>query len=92
MLKQAIFRITIGYRLVSSGGIRFYVEDTGKGVPEEMRQKIFDRFVKVDRFSQGTGQGLEISREAVNRLGGKIGIDSTLGKGSTFWFELPNKE
>ena len=84
--------ITIGYRLVSSGGIRFYVEDTGKGVPEEMRQKIFDRFVKVDSFSQGTGLGLEISREAVNRLGGKIGIDSTLGKGSTFWFELPNKE
>ena len=84
--------ITIGYRLVSSCGIRFYVEDTGKGVPEEMRQKIFDRFVKVDSFSQGTGLGLEISREAVNRLGGKIGIDSTLGKGSTFWFELPNKE
>ena len=82
-------KITIGYRLCDNDRIRFYVADTGKGISREMLPVIFERFIKEDTFSQGAGIGLQISREIVRRLGGEIGVESEVGKGSTFWFEIP---
>ena len=84
-------QITIGYRLCDNDRIRFFVADTGKGVSREMQLAIFERFVKADSFSQGAGIGLEISREIVSRLDGKIGVESEEGKGSTFWCEIPRQ-
>lgn len=81
--------ITIGYHYTRKGRIRFYVEDTGIGIPEEKKSKIFERFVKLNSFAQGTGLGLQISKEIVSKLGGVIGVESKYGEGSTFWFEIP---
>lgn len=81
--------VEIGYYLISPDTVRFYVEDTGIGIPSEMHYRIFDRFTKVNSFSQGAGVGLEISRAIIHHLGGEIGVDSEPGKGSTFWFEIP---
>lgn len=70
-------------------GLYFYVTDTGKGIAEENIPKVFDRFSKFDSFSQGNGLGLSISKSIILKLGGTIGVESVLGKGSTFWFILP---
>ncbi len=80
--------IHIGYCL-EEGFIRFYVKDTGMGISEEKQKEIFDRFVKLNTFVQGTGLGLSICKMIVERFGGKMGVDSTLGQGSTFWFTIP---
>ncbi|RHJ83562.1 ATP-binding protein [Parabacteroides sp. AM08-6] len=69
--------------------IFFFVKDTGIGIPENQKEKIFDRFVKLNTFAQGTGLGLPISAMIVEKLGGTIGVDSKIGEGSTFWFKLP---
>ena len=65
------------------------VTDTGIGISEEACKNIFDRFVKLNAHKQGTGLGLSISKSIIEKLGGNIGVCSTLGKGSTFWFTLP---
>lgn len=70
----------------------FEVKDTGMGIPEEKLPNIFERFSQVDNSSskayQGVGLGLSICKSLVEMMGGKIGADSTLGEGSTFWLEL----
>ena len=67
-----------------------YCEDTGMGIPEDKKQIIFERFVKLDEFVQGTGMGLAICKSIVEHMGGTIGVDSPgIGKGSTFWFRIP---
>ena len=83
--------ITFGYEEPKDGYIRFFVTDTGTGIPPEKVADIFNRFVKLDSFKQGTGLGLAISQNIVKELKGEIGVASELGKGSTFWFTLPYK-
>ena len=64
----------------------------GMGISEEDCRTIFDRFVKLNACKQGTGLGLAICKNIIEKLGGRIGVESTLGVGSTFWFTLPLKE
>ncbi len=76
--------------------VLFEVRDTGIGIPEEKRAKLFRAFSQVDasttrRFG-GTGLGLSISRDLVHMMGGKIGVKSKDGQGSLFWFTLPVDE
>ena len=81
--------IRIGYDKPDAGRLRIYVSDTGIGIAPEACKKVFDRFIKLNSFVQGTGLGLSISKSIIEQLGGTIGVDSELGKGSTFWFTLP---
>ena len=83
--------IRIGYDRTRHGDLRFYVADTGVGIPFDKQQHVFDRFAKLDNFVQGTGLGLAICKSIVEHLGGTIGVDSEPGRGSCFWFELPAK-
>ena len=70
--------------------LRVWVRDTGKGIPADCcDDRLFERFVKVDEFVPGTGLGLSICRSIAQSLGGKVGVQSTLGEGSLFWAELP---
>ena len=80
--------ITLGYRR-EAGDLLFYVEDTGKGISEEHLRTVFDRFVKLNSFAQGTGLGLSISKSIVEQMGGRIGVESEVGRGSRFWFTIP---
>lgn len=73
--------------------LQFFVIDTGIGIPEAAQARVFDSFTQADdsttrRFG-GTGLGTTISKQLVELLGGRIGLESTPGEGSTFWFELP---
>lgn len=80
--------ITLAYEIIGDE-IKFSVTDTGDGMSQEIQAHIFDRFYKGNTFKQGTGLGLSICETIVNRLCGRIGVNSELGKGSTFWFTHP---
>ncbi len=80
--------IRVGYQ-IKDNGIYMYCEDTGTGIPKEQCPKVFDRFVKLNDYVQGTGLGLAICKAIAERCNGKIGVDSKVGKGSTFWIWLP---
>lgn len=82
--------VTVGYTLQENKMLRFYVTDTGCGIPQEKQADIFTRFVKLNSFAQGTGLGLPICKTIVDNMGGDIGVESEPGKGSTFWFTVPN--
>ncbi len=69
--------------------IRIWIKDTGKGIPENLQQRIFERFYKVDDFVPGAGLGLSICQTLAFSLGGKVGVNSVLGEGSIFWVEIP---
>lgn len=86
--------IKIGYKLnASDQTITLFVEDTGKGIPEEHQKKIFERFYKQDDFDQGTGLGLSICSVIAEKLGGRLTLTSEVGKGSYFAIIIPyNKE
>lgn len=80
--------ITLGYE-EAQNGLRFYVTDTGKGIAQNNIPHVFERFAKFDSFIQGTGLGLSICETIIQNLGGKIGVESEEGVGSTFWFTIP---
>ena len=83
--------VTIGFRRIP-GHIRFYVRDTGIGIAPEDRERIFERFVKLDTFTQGTGLGLSICKSIAEQLGGSVGVDSVTGEGSCFRIDIPSGE
>ena len=82
-------KIELGYRRLDSGELCFYVSDTGCGMSAEQCAHVFERFVKYNTFIQGTGLGLSICKMIVEKQGGKIGVESSVGEGSVFWFTLP---
>ena len=69
--------IEMGYEVVDAG-IRLYVRDTGIGIPEEKKRKVFHRFEKLDEFAQGTGLGLSICKAITESMGGSVGFESCL--------------
>lgn len=80
--------ITLSYQ-ISDRFVKVIVADTGIGITAEKISTIFERFVKVNSFKQGTGLGLTICKTIVEALDGEIGVESEPGKGSRFWFTLP---
>ncbi len=78
---------------VADGRVRIAVSDTGEGIEPDQMPLIWDRYYKVDkvhrRASVGTGLGLSITKEILEQHHAAYGVDSTIGRGSTFWFELP---
>lgn len=72
----------------------FSVQDYGRGIEPQYQEKIFDKYFKIpgsDLKKEGTGLGLAISKEFITSQGGKIWVESELGKGSTFYFKLPSQ-
>ncbi len=86
-------RIEIGAEMLDEKTVRIFVSDTGCGMAEDDKEKIFEKFTQVDgsitRESTGSGLGLAISKELAGLLAGSIGLESELGKGSTFRLDIP---
>jgi len=75
--------------------VRFEIADTGAGIPAERHDELFEPFNRLDAATsevKGSGIGLSIARTIVEAMGGRLGVDSTVGEGSTFWFELPSAQ
>jgi signal transduction histidine kinase len=90
--QQGHIKVGYEYREEDGGGLYIYCEDTGTGIKPEDQTKIFDRFVKLNDYVQGTGLGLNISKAIAEGCNGKIGVHSEgEGKGSTFWVWIPCK-
>ena len=82
--------ITFGFQTEEPGHTVFFVEDTGSGISEENQRRIFERFYKVDSFTQGAGLGLSICQTIVERFRGEINVSSELGKGTRFTVRVPD--
>lgn len=82
--------ITIDYAM-KDNGLFVSIADTGLGIAKENHARIFNRFEKLDTATSGTGIGLSVCKAIVLKANGKIGVESELGKGSTFWFWIPCK-
>ncbi len=89
-------KIRLDVKTLSSGNARFEIADEGPGIAESDKSRLFSRFQQLDGSDQrskgGTGLGLAISKAIVEQHGGSIGVNSDVGQGSTFWFELPMTE
>ena len=83
--------VTVGFER-KRDRLSLYVRDTGIGIPAEELDKIFERFYKVDTFTQGTGLGLSICKSIAEQMGAQIGVDSAVGEGSCFRVEMPIAE
>ena len=81
--------IILGYDVPVSKRISIWVSDTGKGLIEKHRERVFERFFKVDEYIPGTGLGLNISRMLVASMGGSISVKSKFGECSTFRIDIP---
>lgn len=82
--------IHIGCNECDNGeSLYFYVSDTGKGIPKDKQECIFDRYVILGNETNSFGLGLSICKNIIKMLGGTIGVVSEVDKGSTFWFKLP---
>lgn len=80
--------ITLGY-MVTDDELRFYVKDTGCGIPKEKIGLLFRSFQKLNSYKQGIGLGLAIAKIIAEAMGGKVEVDSVLNQGSTFWLVFP---
>lgn len=79
--------ITLGYdHIAEISLLKFYVKDTGIGIPEDKLKEIFNRFVKLDTFIQSIGLGLSICETIIRQK--EVGVESVVGEGSCFWFTL----
>ena len=85
--------VTVGYKIINDNIIEAYIKDTGKGIPDDKKDLVFERFTQIEdetsAYKYGTGLGLAITRSLVHMLGGDIWFESALGKGTTFSFSLP---
>jgi signal transduction histidine kinase len=88
--------VELGFSLTEKNIVQFYVKDTGIGIPEDKRDSIFKRFVKIEedqsKLYRGVGIGLALSEKLVSIMGGKIWFESEAGKGAIFYFTVPNSE
>lgn len=80
--------IIIGHRF-GQDSVEVFVTDTGKGIPYDSIDKVFDRFYKTDEHARGTGLGLPICKAIIEKFGGKIWVESEVGKGSSFHYTIP---
>lgn len=82
--------IEIGCSRTGDGkGVSLFVADTGQGIAAQMRERIFDRFYKIDDFKQGAGLGLSVCKTIIEGMGGRIEVSSQPGMGSRFTVEIP---
>ena len=82
--------ITVGYEYNQRESLlKFFVRDTGIGIPKNKVKDIFHRFTKLNTFIQGSGLGLSICEMIVHKLGGRIWVDSEIDRGTCFWFTVP---
>ena len=90
-------RVELGYTTLGTGNpwpnpatsIRFWVRDNGPGLTEEQKEHLFSNVIRLRDAEPGHGLGLSIARDIVEKLGGKVGVDSETGQGCVFWFTLP---
>ena len=82
--------ITLEYELRGEEkDVLFSISDTGRGIPPEKQHRLFERFEKLDDYTQGAGLGLAISKQIISRLGGKIWLDKDYKGGARFCFTHP---
>lgn len=81
--------IRLNCQMEGTDEVFFSVSDTGVGIPESEQKDIFTHFTKLDREVPGTGLGLTLAQSIIRTLGGRVGLESEVNKGSTFWFILP---
>jgi len=82
--------ITLDCKLIDDQQLKIFITDSGEGLTEEKMAKLFTPFERLDKdkYTQGTGIGLVITRDLINLMGGSMGVESTLGEGCTFWLEF----
>ena len=83
--------INIGSKTINVETV-FYIQDNGIGIAPEFHERIFGLFNKLDQFSDGTGIGLALVKRIIEVHGGRIWVESEMGKGTTFFFTLENKK
>src|SRR5262249_5915802 len=84
-------RVELGAIIQQNGMVRFWVMDNGRGLTPEQRAQVFIKRTRLDPAStEGHGLGLSIVEDYINRLGGQVGVESEVGRGSVFYFTLPS--
>jgi signal transduction histidine kinase len=92
MGNQSQPQIEIGHSGEQDGQPVFYIRDNGMGIASEFHERVFGLFNKLDPKSDGTGVGLALVKRIIEIHGGKVWVESELGRGSTFFFTLPAAE